>query len=217
MNKCQLSSVLKALARLLLVPLLIVGLIACSSNSGRAPASTGQWYSCQAAETRSGWNCREGYSGDSVPTKPSATMSATDSSAESASASTVSHVSVSANDQESGQPKIHEPEPKQVQTDLKTVKPTTVELSDGQIDEDEKVANYSIQLAAFTTEERRNSYLEQIPIARLELILESGQRDGQIWWLVLYGQYQNYQQALEAQEYLVGTYGMTNTWIKPLN
>ena len=203
-----------------LVLLLFVNLVACSSNSERSPASTGQWFSCQAAESRGGWNCREGYIGDSTsaPVPAQASTSAIESNAESSSSSAESQTSsASTLGQDSMQSPIQKPELEQAQAVAGMAVSEVQELSVGQDTGKDLGINYSVQLAAFTTEERRESFLAQIPVARSELILEKAQRDGKSWWLVLYGGYQNYQQALEGQEYLFGTYGVSNTWIKPLN
>ncbi len=190
MYKCQLSDVLKAL-----IALLFVSLVACSSNSGQAPASTGQWFTCQAADSRSGWSCREGYFEDSASVSVPASEHAPELSRSTDSIS----------------------ESEQVEPVVKTALTDVTASSEGEITDAGLGVNYSIQLAAFSTEERRENYLQQTPIARSELILERGQRDGQSWWLVLYGRYQNYQEALEAQRYLVSTYDVSNTWIKPVN
>lgn len=113
-----------------------------------------------------------------------------------------------------------EPKPEQeatVQTDLKAEYDeafTAPENTGPPVSAD---ANYSVQIAAFTDRGRRDTYILESPVDRADLILSQGLRSGKTWWLVLYGSYHDYAEALEAQSHLAENYGLTETWIKPLD
>ena len=190
MNTGQCAGLLKILAILFPVCLLT----ACASNSSPFTSENNQWFSCRTSSSDNGWDChqRDLVEPDKIQTSE---KSAQPASGQDQVASLVS--------------KEQEPDHSPVQTAL-TSENNKAPLPSGNV-------HYSLQLAAFTVEERRDRYLLEMPIARADLILSQDQGAGQTWWLVLYGNYQEYSEALKVQEYLADNFGILDTWVKPLD
>lgn len=202
MNTGQCERELKTLVALLITCLLVS---ACTSNSSPSVSGNNQWFGCRTSSVGEGWECHEGelVEPDRIQNPEGNPEPAPEEQAP---------------DPQSVIPLSEEQELQQfhVQTVLEAEQDQTF-MSSGSLEGDGNTsANYSVQLAAFTDRDRRDTYLLESPIARTDLILAQDLRSGQTWWLVFYGNYQTYSEAVRAKEQLIEHFGMTNAWIKPL-
>lgn len=77
-------------------------------------------------------------------------------------------------------------------------------------------ANYRLQLAAFKSDERRQTFIQDKGLSDLELIYQQEDRNGETWWTLLYGHFEDVESAKQTQNELELKYGLGDTWIRPL-
>ncbi|MEQ8954192.1 MAG: SPOR domain-containing protein [Pseudomonadales bacterium] len=202
MNTGQCERELKTLVALLIACLFVP---ACASNSSPSVPGNNQWFGCRTSSAGEGWECHEGelVEPDRIQEPEENPGPAPEEEGP---------------DPQSAIPVSEEQELQQfhAQTVLEAEQDQAF-MSSGSLEGDgSAAAKYSVQLAAFTDRDRRDTYLLESPIARTDLILAQDLRSGQTWWLVLYGNYQTYSEAVRAKGHLIEHFGMTNAWIKPL-
>jgi septal ring-binding cell division protein DamX len=205
MHLRQYENALNAGTALFVVCLLIGG---CATNNNiQATSEHESWIRCESSVSGDSWNCSKGESSgsdsnESEPERPlrdreERRKTSPVSSEGTPGAGTFSPVQETENS-----------------TNIPEVPAGTDSTSRNDADGQ---ARYSIQLAAFLSRERRDSSLPNIELGQVELQLSQSQSSGRTWWLVLYGSYREYAEALEAQAELVQSHGLTGTWIKPLH
>jgi len=75
---------------------------------------------------------------------------------------------------------------------------------------------YSIQLAAFKTEQKRDQFVVDKGLSNLELTYVKEGRLGQEWWIALYGEFELVKDARVKQAEIESTFGLNDTWIRPV-
>lgn len=83
-------------------------------------------------------------------------------------------------------------------------------------DEDFYDPHYSIQLAAFKTEQKREQFVADKGLSALQLTLVTEGRLGETWWIALYGEFETVQEARLEQAEIEAEYSLSGTWIKPV-
>ncbi len=180
---------------------------ACGTNTRpRTVTEDEGWIRCHPSGSGEGWDCVKGTdfrAGYQSPGQIADNEDETGTSVMTAASS--------------NQPALTSPTPNQPYSPPDdTQNPEEASVEPNEVLEEERIARYRIQLAAFQTQARRDAYIKSLSIDRSALTLSRSQRAGQTWWLVSYGNYQEYADALEAQTELAQGYGLTDTWIRPL-
>lgn len=167
--------------------LLLVTLTGCSTVTRQSVQSTDEWIQCKTDEFGEAWVCVSGRGRTKAPVS-----AANPPDAVSARALVESEVS-----------------PKNPNADDMPSVNDAVSMTAA------RPSGFSIQLAAFRSAERRDRYVDSLPLVKDDLILTESEQGGQSWSLVLYGDYPSLSEARIAQDRLRQNLGIQDSWIKP--
>ena len=87
----------------------------------------------------------------------------------------------------------------------------------GSAGRDERQAVYTVQIGAFAGEAKRDLFIEENGLQNLPLAFYESVKDGRTWWVLTHGKFVGANEAREASAKLARDFGLSDTWVRPLN